>query len=449
MRPLARWPAFCALLAGLVSPDTAGANPMDTFGLGSRSTAMGRAVTAEASDFSAVYYNPAGLVGARGMDFSLGYFHADPNLSMNGRETKVDSARGLIFGFVAPGEVLGVPFALGLATHLPDERLSRIRTRPQDEPRFELYDNRPQLLYLATALAVRPFSFLEVGAGISYLAATRGRLDIEGSANLADPHASQLRHEVRADLRSVRYPIAGLRILLGDGITLGLAFRDKARLKLQLDTALVGTIDAFGLQIPASYTLTSSNVGVFIPRQVTLGARIELFERRMTATLDVGYEAWSAYETSVSLSTTNLDVQLPPGLPVTIPKNPEPTRLIPPNFHDRVVPRAGVEYQLPLTETIEVPLRAGYAYEVSPVPEQRGVTNFVDTDRHVLSAGTGLRLMRPVEELPGDVRLDGHVQWSILPEKVTRKDNPADFVGDYRAGGSILALGVTLGVGFP
>lgn len=447
MTRLARWLAFCAVTAGLVSAE-ARANPMDTFGLGSRSTAMGRAMTAEASDFSAVYYNAAGLVGAQGMDFSLGYFHAEPSLSMNGRDTKVDSARGLVFGFVAPGEILGIPFAFGLATHLPDERLSRIRTRPQDEPRFELYDNRPQLLYLATALAVRPLSFLEVGVGISYLAATRGRLDIGGSANLADPHASQLHHEVRADLRSVRYPMAGLRVLLGDDIAVGLAFRDEARLELQLDTALIGTIDAFGLQIPASYTLTSRNVGVFIPRQVTLGASAKLLERRMTATVDIGYEQWSAYETSVSLSTTNLDVKLPPNLPVTIPKNPEPTRLIPPNFRDRIVPRVGFEYLLPVTETIEVPLRTGYAYEVSPVPEQRGVTNFVDNDRHVFSAGAGLRLHRPVEELPGDVRLDGHVQWSMLPEKVTQKDNPADFVGDFRAGGSILAVGVTLGVGF-
>ena len=142
-------------------------------------------------------------------------------------------------------------------------------------------------------------------------------------------------------------------------------------------------------------------------------------------------------------------MKLPPGLPVTIPKNPEPTRLIPPNFRDRLVPRLGAEYQMEMSEAIEMPWRAGYAYERSPVPDQRGVTNFVDSDRHVLSAGVGLRLLRPLAELPGELRIDAHVQWSILPERVTRKDNPADFVGDFHAGGSILALGGTLGVGFP
>lgn len=410
---------------------------------------MGRAAVADVTDFSAVFYNPAGLVGAKGMDFSLGYFHADHQLAMNDRDVEVESVRGLVFGFAAPGELFGLPFAFGLATHLPDKRLSRIRTRAQDEPRFELYDNRPQLLYLSTALAVRPWHFLELGFGISYLAATRGNLEIGGTANLQDPHASQLRHEVRADLRSVRYPQGGMRLHLGESLALGLAYRDEARLPLRLDTRLAGTIDALGLEIPVTHTLRSSNVGVFLPRQVTLGARAKLLDDRLTVNLDLAYEQWSAYESSVSLSEAHLDVKLPPGLPVTIPKNPEPTRLIPPNFRDRLVPRLGAEYQMEMSEAIEMPWRAGYAYERSPVPDQRGVTNFVDSDRHVLSAGVGLRLLRPLAELPGELRIDAHVQWSILPERVTRKDNPADFVGDFHAGGSILALGGTLGVGFP
>jgi len=446
---LARWLACGAVAVAFVSPELARANPIDTFGLGSRATAMGRAAVADVTDFSAVYYNPAGLVGAQGMDLSLGYFHAEHHLSMNDREVEVESARGLVFGLVAPGEILGLPFAFGLAGHLPDERLSRIRTRAQEEPRFELYDNRPQLLYLSTAIAVRPWRFLEVGVGISYLAATRGTPEIAATANLQDPHASQLRHEVKADLRSVRYPQAGVRVHLGDDWAVALAYRDQTRLKLELDTRLDGNIDALGLEIPASYSLSSSNVGVFLPRQVTLGTRARFLDHRLTATLDVGWEQWSAYESSVSLSSAVLDVKVPPSLPVTIPKNPEPTRIIPPNFHDRLVPRVGVEYRMPVTEALEVPLRAGYAFERSPVPEQRGVTNFVDNDRHVLSAGTGVRLLKPLPELPGDVRLDGHVQWSLLPDRMTRKDNPADFVGDYHAGGSILALGVTFGVGFP
>lgn len=425
------------------------ANPLDSFGLGSRSIAMGSAVAADSTDFSAVYYNPAGLVARKGPDFSIGYMHAGHSLSMNGRDNDVDSARGIVGGFVVPGSIAGLPFAFGIATHLPDERISRIRTLRQEQPRWELYDNRSQLLYLSTALSIRPFRFLEVGFGISYLAATRGRLDISGTADIAQPYDSQLRHEIRADLSSVRYPQAGLRVHLGKNATVALAYRGEARLLLELDTLLEGQIEALGLEIPASYSLRSSNVGVFIPRQAVLGTSIQALDDRLTVNLDITWMNWSAYESSVSRSIANLDVELPKGLPVTIPDSPKPTVIIPPNFQDRLVPRLGAEYVLPIEEDIELPLRAGYAYQKSPVPPQVGATNFVDTDRHGFSLGLGLRLIRPLEELPGDLRLDGHLHYSLLPERIMLKESPADFIGDYRAGGGILALGATMSVGFP
>ena len=37
-----------------------------------------------------------------------------------------------------------------------------------------------------------------------------------------------------------------------------------------------------------------------------------------------------------------------------------------------------------------------------------------------------------------------HGQVSILPTRVTHKDNPADFVGDYTASGTMVGLGTTL-----
>lgn len=438
-----------ALATSSVAASEASANPLDTFGFGSRATSMGSAVVADTTDFSAVYYNPAGLVGAKGPDFSIGYLHASHRLAMNGHDNHVDAVHGIVGGFVSPGKIASLPFGFGLALHLPDNRISRIRTMRQEQPRWELYDNRSQLLYLSTAISIRPLPFLDVGIGLTHLAKTRGRLEITGSADIAHPNDSQLRHEVMADLKTVRYPQAGLRLHLGDDVSVGLAYRAQTRLDLELDTKLEGQVDAMGLEIPAAYSLSSRNVGVFIPRQVSLGSSVKLLERRLTVNLDVTWMGWSAYESAVSRSITELDVKIPEGLPVTIPPNPKPTEIIPPNFRDNFVPRVGIEYMASVGEDIEIPLRAGYFYERSPVPPQTALTNFVDTDRHVLSAGTGVRLLRPIAELPGDVRLDVHGQYSMLPERVTRKDNPADFIGDYRASGSILAAGANLSVGFP
>jgi long-chain fatty acid transport protein len=147
------------------------------------------------------------------------------------------------------------------------------------------------------------------------------------------------------------------------------------------------------------------------------------------------------------MSRSSLDVQLQ-GLPITVPASPRPSAPQDPGFRDRIQPRIGVEYVTLKRSGFELPVRAGYVYEKSPVPPQTGASNSLDTDRHVLSAGVGLRLLAPIAELPGEVRLDVHAAYASLPERRTYKSNAADFTGDYAASGAMTALGFVLAVGF-
>jgi long-chain fatty acid transport protein len=167
----------------------------------------------------------------------------------------------------------------------------------------------------------------------------------------------------------------------------------------------------------------------------------------LSINVDLKWVQWSSFKSPVSRSSTTLDVQVPPGI-IELPPNPKPTRVEDPGFADRIVPEIGIEYRLELTRDLQVPVRAGYVYERSPVPPQTGVTNYVDTDRHVLSIGTGVVLRDLGAVLPGNLRFDTHAQLSILPTRVTLKDSPADYVGDYRARGSILNVGANLSMGF-
>ena len=111
-----------ALLLVLALATTAKANPADTYGFGSRSTAMGGAVSASARDFSANYYNPSGLALARGTDLSVGYVRVDHHLSMNGVDSRADPVHGIVGGIVAPGSFGTLPFAFGIATLLNENR---------------------------------------------------------------------------------------------------------------------------------------------------------------------------------------------------------------------------------------------------------------------------------------------------------------------------------------
>ena len=446
---MASWQAWLLGSAAVLAAPGAAANPADVFGLGSRSTAMGGAVSADVTDFSASYYNPAGLARARGTDLSVGYMHAAHRLRMNGEDSRVDPVSGLTGGVVAPGLVLGMPFAFGLATHLGDNRISRARTFREDEPRWVLYDNRSQLLYLSTSVALRPWKFLALGGGVAFLAATRGSFGITGRAVLppGSPSDSQLRHEVDADLSAVRTPLAAVVVMPSDAVRFAAAYRGQAQIDLSIEAQLRGNIDAIGIKIPAYYALASRTVSQFIPRQLVLGTSVSPNDE-LKLGVDLTYMQWSAYESPVSSSETVLDVRAPKGLPINLPPIPRPSARTPPRFHDTLVPRLGAEWMLRVTPSFSMPARIGYVYERSPVPEQTGTTNFVDSDRHVLSVGTGFAWEHPGALISGDLRFDVHAQWSVLPSRTTLKESAADFTGDYRASGSIFNMGMTLSTGF-
>ena len=439
-----------AMTGGVFSSGTASANPPDVFGLGSRAASMAGAVTADVSDFSANYYNPGGLVRAKGTDISVGYMSASHEFELNGYDSKVDPVRGVVGGAVAPGVILGVPFAFGLGVHLSDDRVSRARTIKQQEPRWVLYENRAQLLYLSTNLALEPFEGFGFGGGITFLAATRGAFNISGTAELPGQgvtvHDSELRHEVDADLTAVRYPQAGVWWEATEAVTLGLAYRGESKIDLEIAANLDGNVSLGGIEIPALYDLVSETINAFIPRQVAFAVSVSSADN-LRINADVAWVNWASYQSPVSRSTTILEVDVPATL-LEVPENVPSSDPLDPNFENRFVPRLGIEWIAALSESVDLPVRGGYSFEQSPVPEQTGLTNYVDSDRHIFTAGVGVVWKQPGEILPGDLRIDANAGYSLFPLRVTLKDNPADFVGDYNAKGDILVLGVTTSLGF-
>jgi hypothetical protein len=438
---------FALAMVAAAAPD-ARANPLDTFGFGSRGTAMGDAQAADASDFSANYYNPAGLARARGFEIAVGYFRATHELETNGKSNNVDPVAGLVGGLVLPGKIFGVPVAFGLGLHVPDDRLSRVRDLPQTQPRWELYDNRNQRLFLAANLAIQPFPWLDIGGGLSFMASTEGSLDISGEANLFNLYQSELRHQVDASLGAIRYPQVGARVALGKRAALAVVYRGEFALHLDLSAHLYGSLSNL---TTAYYALQTSSIDAYLPQQVVFGGSF-LPTDRLRVNVDFTWINWSAYVTPVA----NLDVALdipPPvgGWPAGIkpPTVPAKTAVVPLVMSDRIVPHLGVEWRAFERGKWRGFARAGYSFQKSPVGPQNGITNYVDRDRHTFAIGAGVAVDHPVTILPGDLRFDVHAQFDVLPTEVTTKTNPADLVGDYSAGGYVWNLGATMTVGFP
>ncbi len=446
------WLAALVGAATWLDPLPAWANPPDTYGLGARSTAMGSAVAASSTDYSAGYYNPAGFARGSGSEVALGYSSVDHRLKISGHDSHVDPVRGLVGGLIARGAAASLPVAVGISTHVSDDRLSRFRTRRPEDAHWLRYDDRPQLLYLSVGGAARPLPWLSLGAAAAMLSATSGRFRVTGTAVQPDGRDraatdSELQHEVDIDLTPRAYPILGVAVTPAEWLTWALVYRGQATVDFDVSGEFEGEVETVAFTVPAAYEVASRAASAFIPRQVVFGLEISLAED-LNVELDVTYLNWSAYRSPFSRTDSRLEVDVPPGL-LDLPPQTRPSLALDPQFEDRIVPRLGVEWLLEPHLRLAIPVRAGYFFEKSPVPAQTAQTNFVDPDRHVLSAGSGFVWQDPAEWLPGKLSFGLFAQLSLLPTRVTLKQNPGDFVGDYRAQGTITAVGADLGMEFP
>lgn len=436
-----RW-VFAGVLLAVAGSSVARANPADTFGLGSRSSALAGAVAADVRDFSANYYNASGLALAERTQLSLGVQSVAPDLTLDGDRSPVRSFRSLVFGLVAPGELLEVPVAFGVGGQLSGDLLARIRTLSPDEQRWWLYQDRPEQVFLAANLAVRPVSFLSLSAGVGLLASTRGELRLRGRAAQPgfaqqDEFDSRLDHEVIAELQSRRYPLFGLTLLPLEELSLGLVYRGESQIVLDVDSAFDGQVGLGPVEFPVHYLLESTTVVSFQPRQLVLGASYHASsDTRLN--LDLQWTDWSSYTSPLAATRSELVFEAQGVLPT--PELPEPSALGSARLVDRLTPRVGVEHELLRARPWRLPLRVGYSYLATPLVGS-SLGNLVDADRHVFCLGAGAVGQGPAP-LAGEVSLDLHAAWSVLSSRtVTGPDGEA-----RRADGDILVLGATLGL---
>jgi long-chain fatty acid transport protein len=436
--------ALAACLAPLSLAAAAGpaaANPADAFGFGARAAAMAGAHTAAAEDGSATYYNPALLARFAEIRIDVGYQVAVPTLTADGHDLEVDPSRGLALGLVVPGRVAGRPVAIGAGVFLPDQHITRTRALPSPQPRFALYDNRPQRFFLSADVAVEILPGLTVGGGIAYLSSTHGDVALRGLIGFPQAERSDLELAIDVDLETVRYPHLGAAWRVTPWLDLGVSYRGGFRLLIEQGVRIDGDVGLPELEPVVEdgfLSLFSASQDLFQPAQLTAGLAARITPRTAVA-FDLGWHRWSAFENPAARIEIDLDVgmfndfvDLPPALPLPAP-----------HYHDIVVPRLGVEHRAWQDRRGRVVrARGGYVYEPSPAPEQFGETNFIDNHKHGLSLGAGLELPGLGEVIPRPVSVDAFVALTLLEARDHQKLSPIDPIGDYRSDGRVLAAGL-------
>ena len=437
----------CALLVALVS-SRAVASPEDVFGYGPRSSAMAGVGAASSDDDEAAFTNPALLSRLRLYTLVVGYQGAAFDLHANGPglpgAMQYDPATGVLIGIGLPvpfGGVLRNRVGLGIDFYTPTAIIVRGQILYPETPQYLLLPERTQSVAIRAGLGLDLGYGIRIGGGFGALA------QIEGSVVVATNASGQVGSNVQDQLIAVYAPSAGatydlpIRVAGNKPFRLGLSYRGElaARFSVEIDATKLST-----LNIPI---LNIAGLAQYDPAEIVFEAAYDT--RPLTIAIGATYKKWSDYpgplEPTISCPTT---------MPVC-------GALVPPvvAFHDTIVPRIGVERTLPLSERTKIHLRAGYAFEPTPLssstpssqaysPQAHALvdvpTRYFDASRNIFALGAGLEIPPFTFDTYGQI----HV---MVPRTMTltpAPDGGQTSTSTADVGGTVLMAGVTLGVKF-
>ena len=421
------WPQLAAVgIAATVGALCAGAknahsSPLDLFGFGGRSPGLVGTGVATATDYDAVYLNPAGLADTAGKRFTVGTVAGDMALYRNGEETDTDPIAGLVIGGALKMPLRGAlrdRVGLGVGFHVPFAAINRARHPLPGVPVHVLLESRTHVVAVQGAVGVKLGQRWRIGAGILALAELRGVIDVttDGAGRFTTFSEQQL---------VTRFtPIVGARYLsAGRRLRLGLTVRGVSRSDYDIEiTNDLG--DALPLTIP---TVRIAGVSQYDPLTVAAEAAWQ-WRHDLDLLVQLAYQRWSAFPTPTVNPVAGAPAQDGPA------------------FHDIAVPRLAAEWRSSRAST-QIAARVGYSFVWSPAGEMDGQQSLLDNHRNILAAGLGLSW--PGTRLP--LHIDAWTQFHILLPRSHTKD-PANYGPDEEppfdtisTRGHIAVAGITVG----
>ena len=275
-------------------------------------------------------------------------------------------------------------------------------------------------------LGYRLFPKLSFGAGIHVFLNLEGETFIDtvllDIGNIQDSKNIYVLPGVNRQAIMAIAPIGSVMFCPSERLRVGIVYRGENKAKIQYNQYIV-----IGLRLPneeepavekslnlLAASLPFDYVFYFTPQSVTAGVAYHLTDRLLLS-CDV---AWYQYSRFIDGKGNTPD----------------------PKFSDIWVPRFGVDYRV----TRLLHLYGGYFYEASPVPDQKTMNDYLDMDRHVLSAGLGITLDRPLPIWRKPLTLQGFFQGQILDKRSIDKIDNDEFGPDYSIKGYILEAGISI-----
>ena len=344
---------------------------------GAKAMGMAFAFTAQANDPSAIYYNPAGLTQLSGTNVMGGVTYVRENgqeftgtTGLTGGAIVTEKQKDLDFFIPNAYGVYrdpGSSLAYGIGVFVPFGLGQEYKDR--DRSVFRNLTTKIDLMTIAInpTLAWKVNEALSVGGGVDFL---YGKAKLGKTAVAPDNSTNLFRLDMSAEDTAWGYNF-GLLLKPSEKFQAGLSYRSGFNLELKdgdIDLSQISPVlqPAFG---GATYH-SGGRTFVGLPATAALGLAYKPTEK-VTLEADLDWTFWSSYQ-DLTIVVEN-------------PRGPLQTSSSPKRWNDVVALRVGGEYRM----NPALALRAGYAYDPTPVPGDTLSAELPDANRHNFTAGIG------------------------------------------------------------
>jgi long-subunit fatty acid transport protein len=422
------------VLVALAAASSAEADVFDTFGFSPRAAAMSGAMTAEAKDYTAVFYNPALLMRPTDSTFGLTLNFYRPSTEV----TATDPGKMLDCTYCTPPDTVGTSLgvagplggklhnrvALGLGAHLPFQRLLHVDMPDPNRPFWYTYQSNSERIELFAAIGVKIFDWLQVGVGVQALADLVG----PGAEATVDLFSKQVTvRQIDSELQTRVAPNAGLVIQPIPRLRFGFTYRAEMQLKLVIPaTVALEGVGTLGFRI--------EGVTHYSPHTFNLGIAWDVTDE-FTLSLDGSYQMWSRAPSPYMHIKIDLsgDVLKALGLDQALDlESPDQN----PGFQDTISGKIGAEYRL----NKRFSARAGGFYRPTHVPRQNVPgTNILDGNTVGGTVGVGFNFDDPLEIFAAPITIDlAAMAAAVLPRETLKE--PTDTVPSYTYSAKVFGL---------
>jgi long-chain fatty acid transport protein len=400
---------------------------------------MGMGFIGKADDLSAIYYNPAGLTQLKGTHIYLSMGAIAPKATytrtgFSGEETKDDLIPVPLFAVSTDlgGRLKNVvlAFAVNVPFGLRDEY------DHSGAQRYITTNISLQDIYIGPYIGWQVTPNVSIGGGVQYVYSTAEvgsrvnyggaiyQLLLQQNPALADPALNENpNYDGVMEIKdATAHDIAGnvgVLLKLKENLRIGLSWRSGVNVDLEGDATL--TIPAAVTQLTGFQTLqTKVKTSVSLAQVFGAGVAYQPTEK-LTIISDLNWINWSVFE--------DYDFDFTVNTPY-LPDKPQPR-----DWEDTFAFRLGAEYWL----TDQYAVRAGYAFDQSPIPDKSLGPELPTGDRHNLTLGFGYKRNNLSIDL-------AYAHLFIKDRTVTSSIRDPQPLGEYESSGNV--FGISVGYAF-